>query len=137
MPTSWKAAVLLSVAAFSSSFNHECRGAVVLDSQGFEAPSYAAGDLAGQATNGGQPWVHLFFPGLGGSTAVVQSGVVKSGSQAVQLDKAAGDDSRWAVDLSSGQIPSSPDRLVIVQWDMRIKDIAPTSGLGPFLGVEV
>lgn len=111
--------------------------AVVYDSQGFEAPSYTQTDLAGQPGGAGEPWQHLFFPGGGASTAVVQADVVKSGSHAVQVDKAAGDDSRWAVNLTGDQIPSASDRLVVVQWDMRIKDVAPTAGLGPFLGVEV
>ncbi|MCA9240461.1 MAG: hypothetical protein KDA37_09690, partial [Planctomycetales bacterium] len=137
MPSPRNLTAALGVVALCSRLLPACLGAVVFDSLGFEAPDYSATDLAGQPGGASQPWQHLFFPGGGGSTAVVQSAIAKSGVQAVQIDKAAGDDSRWAVNLSAGQIPSTPDQLIVVEWDMRLKDTAPTAGLGPFLGVEV
>lgn len=96
-----------------------------LDTGGFETYNLAA--LPGQ-----QGWLSV---GSGG-TAVVQSSVVQSGSQAVRVDRAAGGfnfDNRWTVPLGT-TLPSH--RLMIVDWDMLLPGTGLTDTLGPFFGVE-
>jgi|GEM_PF-2440572 len=93
----------------------------LFDSGGFESPAYALGDLEGQ--NGWQATVGVL------GTAVVQSSTVSGGSQAVQVDRAAGGDDRYGVLVSPTQ------RFVCVTWDMRVQQTV-SNDFGPFFGVE-
>ncbi len=95
-----------------------------LDSLGFE--DYAPGPLHQQ--NG---WVQL---GPRRGTAVVQSSVVASGSQAVQVDRFRNVDNWWGVPLGE---QSAFGPLVLVQWDMRVTATEAVDGaFGPFFGVQ-
>jgi hypothetical protein len=95
-----------------------------LDSLGFE--NYAPGALQGQFA-----WQQL---GPAAGSAAIQSAVVKSGSQAVRVDRAPGADNRWGVPLGSS-LPSGD--FIFVTWDMRVTATGEETGaLGPFLGVE-
>jgi hypothetical protein len=103
----------------------ESHAASTILSTGFESP-FATGALQGQ-----QGWVTA---GSGGSTATVQSSIVNSGSQAVQVVKAGAPntDRRWAVPVSG--FPTQ--RYVIVDWDMRVSQPTNMTAFGPFFGVE-
>ncbi len=107
----------------------------ILDGEGFEPPAYAGGSLEGQlaSTDGGSnssPWQQS--PLAGSSTALVQSSVVRSGTQAVRVDRAANSDDRWAVPVAG-----YPGRqFVVVEWDMRVDPSTGPANFGPFLGVE-
>jgi hypothetical protein len=102
---------------------------VIVDGKGFEAPDYSTlfsgtGELEGQ-----QGWIRTSGPAL--STAFVQTAIVHSGSQAVQVNRAANSDDRWAVPVTG--YPSQPT--VLISWDMRVE--GPEGGaFGPFFGVE-
>lgn len=97
----------------------------VLDVGGFE--TYSPGNLAGQ-----QGWATVG----GAGSAVVQTAVVNSGSKAVQVDRAAGDGSYWAVQFANAQ-PLPTSRFILVDWDMRVAGTGAIDGrLGPFFGVE-
>ena len=104
---------------------NNAHAASMILSTGFESP-YALGTLQGQ-----QGWITA---GSGGSTATVQSSVVKTGSQAVQVTKAGapGTDRRWAVQQSG--LPTQ--RYIIVDWDMRVSQPSNLTASGPFFGVE-
>ncbi len=94
-----------------------------LDTGGFE--DYAPGNLAGQ-----EGWLGIGGPG---GSAVVQNDVVQAGSQALEVNRAAGVDSRWAVPLGTA-LPSH--RFIIVDWDMRVTSAGDEPAFGPFFGVE-
>ncbi|TWT96167.1 hypothetical protein Pla108_32540 [Botrimarina colliarenosi] len=112
----------------------------IVDGEGFESPSYSTtfigtGQLEGQfaSTTGGfgtQQW--LQSPLAGAGTAVVQSSVVASGSQAVEVNRAANSDDRWAVPVSG--YPSM--QYICIEWDMRVDQTFSSTGFGPFFGVE-
>jgi hypothetical protein len=111
----------------------------IVDGEGFESPDYTTtfngtGQLEGQfaATDGGfgsTQWKQSPTGGTG--TAVVQSSVVASGSQAVRVDRAAGSDDRWAVPVTG--YPA--ERYVCISWDMLVEQTV-SAGLGPFFGIE-
>jgi hypothetical protein len=103
-----------------------CLAASTIISTGFESPTFVPGNLQGQ---GG--WVTA---GAGASTAVVESSIVNTGSQAVQITKAAtaNSDRRWAVPVSGYPV----QRFVIVDWDMRVTQASIQTGFGPFFGVD-
>jgi hypothetical protein len=95
-----------------------------LDSQGFE--NYQPGALQGQFD-----WQQL---GPSTGSAAIQSTTVRSGSQAVRVDRAPGADNRWGVPLGSA-LPSN--EFIYVTWDMRMTATgAETGAIGPFMGVE-
>lgn len=98
-----------------------------LDSYGFESPYYAPTlSVVGQ-----QGWLTAQDgPNLG--TAVVKTGVGKSSSQGLQVDRAANTNSRWAVPLDD--VPTS--RYVLIDWEMRVMRAVQNSSYGPFFGVE-
>ena len=104
---------------------------VLYHSQGFESPVFSVGDLTGQdpiAQAG--PWIH---DGTSGS-ATVQTTVVHSGTQAIQIDRVAGVEDRWAVVTIA---PTLPNDTVLVEWDMRVDAQTVFAGnLGPFMGIE-
>jgi hypothetical protein len=134
IPCGWRLWLRCGIvfAAIASSGASSSRAATVIintgfESSAFETPGFAPGPLQGQSgwTTAGS-----------GSTAVVQSAIVKSGAQAVEVTKAAdfNTDRRWAVPVSG--YPTQ--RFVTVDWDMRVTqatNIAEGS-FGPFLGVE-
>ena len=111
----------------------------LIDGEGFEAPAYdtaflGSGQLEGQFAStlngfGSTQWVQS--PIGGSSTAFVQSSVVASGSQAVEVNRAAGSDDRWAVPVTGA--PAEP--LVCIEWDMLVEQ-SSTTGFGPFFGIE-
>lgn len=100
---------------------------VLLGTDGFETPTFAAGNLDGQ-----QGWVSV---GGGAGSAVVQSGVAESGQQAVRVNRGANSSDFWAVPFSSA--PQS-GRFVSITWDMLVEPTgASTDAFGPFFGVNV
>ncbi len=111
----------------------------IIDGEGFESPDYSTtfvgtGQLEGQfaSTDGGfgsTQWKQS--PAGGTSTAVVQSSVVASGSQAVRVDRAAGSDDRWAVPVTG--YPAQ--RYVCISWDMLVEQTV-SNAFGPFFGIE-
>jgi dockerin type I repeat protein len=105
---------------------NQCLAASTVVSTGFEPPTFTTGNLQGQ---GG--WVTA---GAGASTAVVQNSIVNSGSQAVQVTKAAAanSDRRWAVPVNGYPV----QRFIIVDWDMRVTQASIQTGFGPFFGVD-
>lgn len=120
--------LLASVAAQAASFT-------LVDGEGFEAPEYSLAILEGQFAStfngfGSAAWVQS--PVGGTSTAVVQDSVVASGSQAVQVDRAANSDDRWAVPITG----APAERFVCIEWDMRVEDAGSAQPFGPFFGME-
>ncbi|MGA2031452.1 MAG: PEP-CTERM sorting domain-containing protein [Thermoguttaceae bacterium] len=101
----------------------------ILDSQGFEASAgYNPGVLQGQNN-----WL---WQG-GASTAIVENSVFKSGSQAVQVNRAANSDGRWGVSEDGHGYPQSPNSIIQIDWDMNVSQTTGTPGVfGPFFGVE-
>jgi hypothetical protein len=87
-------------------------------------------------------------------TAVIQSTIKKSGSRALQVERAAGVDNRWAVVFGNSSnpdtlavtlvqnripLPSAPQRFMLIDWDMLVVDAEGNSQggeLGPYFGVE-
>jgi hypothetical protein len=87
-------------------------------------------------------------------TAVIQSTIKKSGSRALQVERAAGVDNRWAVVFGNSSnpdtlavtlvqnripLPSAPHRFMLIDWDMLVVDAEGNSQggeLGPYFGVE-
>jgi hypothetical protein len=117
-------------------------GAAIIDTGGFEAAAgysttfNGTGQLEGQvpATFNGT-WLRTLGPGL--STATVQSAVVASGQQAVQVDKAPNSDDRWAIPVSG--YPSIGETRVCISWDMLVRGPAgdvQSDEFGPLFGVE-
>lgn len=103
----------------------------VFDSNGFEAPRYVPGDLAGQDTLG--PWLK----DAGTATAVVQSAVKLGGTQAVQLTRPATvtGDTRFGV--LKPLTPTAPLTTLRVNWDMNVTaSNTPNVDFGPFFGAE-
>jgi hypothetical protein len=62
----------------------------------------------------------------------VQSGVVGSGSQAAQINRIGGEDTRWAIPVFGW--PSQP--CVVIDWDMRVQNSNGGAAFGPFFGSE-
>jgi hypothetical protein len=106
-----------------------CEAASTIFSTGFESP-YVAGALQGQPA-GSPSWVTF---GTGGSTATVESSIVDSGSQAVQVVKAgaANTDRRWTVPVTG--YPTQ--RYVLIDWDMRVSQPSNLTAFGPYFGME-
>lgn len=117
----------------------------IVDSHGFESPWFdttfgpggpgtGAGQIEGQTPstfNG--TWLRT--KGIGLSTANVQNSVVKTGSQALKVDRAANSDDRWAVPVDG--YPGLNQRYICIDWDMRVQQtVGPTGTFGPFFGVE-
>jgi hypothetical protein len=110
--------------AAASLVSIQSEGAVVISSGGFEPNAYQTGPLEGQ-----ESW---FNSGSGGTTALVQTEVVKSGAQAVKLTRASNSNRYF------GRFVNSPPtgRYVSVDWDMRFEATGATSTFGPFFGVQ-
>ena len=118
-------ALLLSIAAGAAFTVFSSAAEVVVNSQGFENPDYVPGALANQ-----QIW--LWTSTAGGGTAEVQTGIVKSGSQAVEVHRGANSNDFWYVDVTG--IPT--EQFVVIDWDMRVSHTAGGANYGPFFGVE-
>lgn len=98
------------------------------DSGGFEPPRFVPGPLEGQDAAQG-PW-QMSGPATGG-TAVVQTATVRSGAQAVRVDR-TGQDVRWSV-----LRPEALASQVVIDWAMNVVQTAsPAVQFGPFFGVE-
>lgn len=129
---SFVAAVVVALALSASSLQAQ----VIVDSHGFESPFFTTtfdgtGRLNGQPSPAGpDTWA---ISGAGGSTAVIQSSIFKSGSQAVRVDRAASSDMRWADPVSG--IPSLSPAVITITWDMRVEQTI-SAGFGPLFGVE-
>jgi hypothetical protein len=114
----------------------------LIDGEGFEAPAYStaflgSGQLEGQfaSTLEGLDSVQWARSPVGGTgQAVMQSTVVASGSQAVEVHRSAYSDDRWAVPITGA--PAQP--LVCIEWDMRVESSTstPNGSFGPLFGVE-
>lgn len=133
-------AVALSLSTMLAGSALQAASFTIVDGEGFEAPAYSdtfltTGQLEGQfaETDGGfgsTQWKQT----VGGlSSAVVQTAVVSTGSQAVRVDRVANSDDRWAVPVSG--YPA--ERFVCIEWDMRVEQSgAGANEFGPFFGVE-
>jgi len=115
----WTTGVALCVVATAAA-------APIFDSQGFENPPYNLGDLEGQ-----EGW-QLADGGTGPGTAVVQSTVTKTGTQAVQVNRIADSDDRWGQPVGAG-FPTG--QYIVVEWDMNVTQ-TPPGQWGPFMGSE-
>jgi hypothetical protein len=106
---------------------------VLLDSHGFEAPAFSAGLLDDQDS-----WRHVRSPDPGSlGTAVVQtSGGSPTGAQSVLVTRGANSYDWWGSRGTAAFPGMTPQRFVIVDWDMRAEQSVVPSALGPFLGVE-
>jgi len=98
-------------------------------SANFDSPTYVVGPLEGQAS-----WQKA----ASSSTATVQSGVGMSGTQGVEVSRAAADDAYWWV--PSATYPSGygtpPNRYIDISWDMRVLQADTSNSMyGPFFGV--
>jgi len=122
----WFSQIVLAAGVMFVSVTASFAGMIV-DSQGFEAPKYSSGAL--QGSNG---WVQI---GSGG-TATVESAEKFSGSQAVQVNRAANSDTRWLVPVSG--YPELPNKIIQISWDMKVsQNPSKAAGTyGPFFGVE-
>jgi hypothetical protein len=128
-----------------------------LDTQGFEF--YSAGSLTpvptpGTPTIGQQGWVGIDQNAgtLNTATAMIQSDIVKSGTQALEINRAANVDNRWTVLFGTSPYPSTlaltlptnqyvlpSSRFMLIDWDMRVEDSGGSGSngqVGPFFGVE-
>ena len=103
----------------------------IVDSGGFES-GFVPGVLEGQSG-----WQRSSLPLSGGSTpgsAFIQSSTVESGSQAVQVNRGANTDDRWAVPVTGLGFPNN--RYILIDWDMNVLGTSATEGFGPFFGVD-
>ena len=115
--------------------------AIVYDAGGFEpqpfngANRFNPGILPGQDTQFG-PWVSS--PGTS-PTAVVQTSVVESGSQAVRLTRPAGTNGQTSgAFFHAVRKPFTPtDRYVFVDFSMRVEPTGlRATQFGPFFGIQ-
>jgi len=98
----------------------------IVDTDGFET-GFSLGVLQGQAG-----WV---TSGQGGGSAVVQNGLVESGTKAVRVDRGANSDDRWAMPVGGLGFPSN--RYILIDWDMYVLGTGASSSVfGPFFGVD-
>jgi Dockerin type I domain len=106
---------------------------VLLDSHGFDGPTYTPGVLDDQDI-----WRHVRSPNPGSlGTAVVQTGGGSpTGGQSVLVTRGANSYDWWGSRGSADPAGITPQRFVIVDWDMRADQTTQPSALGPFLGVE-
>lgn len=110
------------------------QGTTIVDAGGFESGAGYSTTFLGTGQLEGQPLPQPWLRTVGGtSTAVVQNTVVAFGSQAVQVDRGASSDARWAVPLFGW--PSQP--IVVLDWNMRVAQTpGPSGSFGPFFGAE-
>jgi hypothetical protein len=118
----------IAVTCFCSACIQDSLAAGTVVNTGFESP-YAVGPLQGQ-----QGWVTVGYDAdPGASTATVQSAHVATGTQALNVTRAAAVDAdRWWFVPASAFVPR---QFVLVDWDMRVSETV-SSSFGPYLGVE-
>ncbi|MEM8943652.1 MAG: hypothetical protein AAGD11_00600 [Planctomycetota bacterium] len=136
------------VAAVAAAFMLTCAASTfaqtIIDGEGFEPTQYSTtfggdGKLEGQLGDlPGDGVQAAWLASIGTtSTAVVQSSVVNSGTQAIQMDHAANEATgggRFGIPVTAW-----PDnaRYVCIEWDMYVEEtVGPTGTFGPFFGVE-
>lgn len=119
---------------------------------GFSTTFVTTGQLEGQINPPGEgqvisPGQWLRTKGSGASSATVQSMMFApgGGNQAVQVNRAANSDTRWAVPVNALGYPDYPNPAppepaqpcLCITWDMKVLQTqgAPNS-FGPFFGVE-
>jgi hypothetical protein len=126
----------------------------IVNANGFELPfsilaGGGTGRLEGQVNPPGEgqvlpPGQWQRTPG-GTSSAVVQTAMVASGLQAVQVDRVANNDARWAVQVDHLGYPDYPSPFppepaqpcICINWDMKVnQQTANPNAFGPFFGVE-
>ncbi|MFT3787638.1 MAG: hypothetical protein QM770_15970 [Tepidisphaeraceae bacterium] len=122
-----------TVAVFSVLAAPSLGATTLFDSQGFETPNYTTGSLVGQYpadANFTDEWVIS----AGTPGANVQTSVVKTGSQAVQVDRTTTTDQRYFWN----QTPQTAARYVFIDWDMRyaLATAVSANNTGPFFGIE-
>ncbi len=103
----------------------------IVNTDGFET-GFSPGALEGQSG-----WLRSTLPlGAGNvpGSAVVQNSVVEAGSQAVQVDRGALTDERWAMPVGGQGFPNN--RYILIDWDMNVTATGANSGFGPFFGVD-
>ena len=111
------------VVALSSSLLGTAEANVLIDSQGFESPTYTAGDIHNQ-----DDWYNL-----GSAQATVQSSTVHSGSQALEVHRDSGAEGYWAHFPAS--TPTSP--YVTIEWQMMVEWTNAEAGYGPLFGMTL
>ncbi len=124
----WFASCLLAIPLCTWALTSCSLAATIVDSAGFET-GFSPGVLQGQVG-----WV---TSGGGAGSASVQGTVFEpgSGSQAVQVNRGALSDDRWAVPVAGSGFPGH--RYILVDWDMNVTATGAAPGVfGPFLGVE-
>jgi len=119
---------------------------------GFTTTFNGTGQLEGQVNPVGEgqvisPGQWLRTKGLGLSTATVQSAMFApgGGTQAVQVNRAARSDDRWAVPVNALGYPDYPNPAppepaqpcICITWDMKVmQTVGDPNTFGPFFGVE-
>lgn len=119
---------------------------------GFTTTFNGTGQLEGQVNPVGEgqvispgQWLRTKGPGL--STATIQSAIYApgGGNQAVQVNRAANSDDRWAVPVNALGYPDYPNPsppepaqpCLCITWDMKVmQTIGAANTFGPFFGVE-
>jgi hypothetical protein len=158
----WRiAATALGVHALLLSCGEVVAAGARVDAGGFE--SFTLGSLVPDPTPNSMPdtpnlgqqgWVGIDQIGKTENveTAVIQSTIKKAGNRALQVDRAAGVDNRWAVlfgnssdpntlalTLPQNRVPLPSQRFMLIDWDMLVADAGGNSEggeLGPYFGVE-
>lgn len=108
----------------------------IIDSNGFESPTYTPGALNGQ-----DGWQEI-HAGSSSTSAVIQDQVALTGDQALRVDRGSNSDG-FFLNFGNGGSQGGPyallsGRYVSIDWDMRYETVPATSlGLGPFFGVQV
>ncbi|MEI8374925.1 MAG: PEP-CTERM sorting domain-containing protein [Planctomycetota bacterium] len=122
----WFSQIVLAAGVMFISVTASFAG-MIENSQGFEAPAYSSGALQGSNS-----WVQI---GSGG-TATVESTEKFSGSQDVQVNRAANSGARWLVPVSG--YPELPNKIIQISWDMKVlqNPSSAAGAYGPFFGVE-
>lgn len=127
----------------------------IVNAGGFESPAFSTsflgtGQLEGQVNPVGfgqviSPGQWLRTQGSSSNTAVIQSSVVGSGSQALQVNRTGNFDTRWAVPVNNQGYPDFPNPApgeplqpnICISWSMRVEQtVGAANTFGPFFGVE-
>jgi MYXO-CTERM domain-containing protein len=105
------------------------------DSGGFEPPRFLT-DLEGSPELSGQDPQGPWLKDSGAGSAIIQTAVKQSGTQAVQFTRPANinGDTRYAVPRTT-PLAGAPGTIVRVNWDMNVS-LSPTAPFGPFFGAE-
>lgn len=148
------AGITLAVLSSCLILSSKSFGQVIVDGDGFESvglPPTGSGYSTTFAPGGGLPvgsleGQHASLPGdstttpwvasLGtDSTAIIQTGIVNTGSQALEVTRSPGDSpSFWGVPVSAW--PDSA-RYICIEWDMYVTaPIGSSTDGGPYFGVD-